>query len=268
MFHLAGVLDDGLVEGQTAARIAAVLAPKVEGARHLDALTEGLDLSHFVLFSSAVGTLGGPGQASYAAANAWLDALAVDRRRRGLSGQSLAWGLWTPQGQGMTAHLGPAELARARRAGMEGLTPEAGLALLDVALGRPDAVLVPARLRLERVEAAEVPALLAGLVRGRRAKVVSAAPVTGVGDAAGVLRAEAAGVLGLVGPEALADERALQELGLDSLMAVELRNRVRYRLGVELTIAEIFRAPLAELVTRVRALGGASVGRVRGGIRR
>ncbi|MEY6569776.1 KR domain-containing protein, partial [Streptomyces sp. PGLac3x] len=104
----------GVVSGLDAERVARVWAPKAGGAVHLDELSRelGLDLAAFVLFSSAAGVLGGAGQANYAAAHAFLDALAVSRRAEGLAGSSLSWGLWEQAGLGLTAALGQAELAR------------------------------------------------------------------------------------------------------------------------------------------------------------
>src|SRR4029077_6993196 len=101
VYHAAGVLDDGVITSLTPARAALVLRPKVDAAVHLDELTTELGLAEFVLFSSAAATFGSPGQASYAAANAFLDALAVRRRTRGLPATSVAWGLWQ-QPTGMT----------------------------------------------------------------------------------------------------------------------------------------------------------------------
>ena len=129
VFHLAGILDDGVVTELTRERLIAVLRPKVDGAWNLHQLTTHLDLSAFVLFSSAAGVLGGPGQANYAAANTFLDALAAHRRSQGLTGLSLAWGLWAPQGQGMTAHLTEIDLLRLRRQGLAPLSNQVGLRL-------------------------------------------------------------------------------------------------------------------------------------------
>ena len=140
VFHLAGVLDDGIVPALTGERLERVLRPKLDGAYHLHELTADQELAAFVLFSSAAG-LGSPGQGNYAAASVFLDALAAERRQRGLAGMSLMWGLWEPRGAGMTAHLGRAELMRMRRQGVLPLSLELGLELLDAALLRPEAVL-------------------------------------------------------------------------------------------------------------------------------
>ncbi|MCP4919771.1 MAG: SDR family NAD(P)-dependent oxidoreductase, partial [Proteobacteria bacterium] len=180
VFHLAGVLDDGVVTELTAERVARVLAPKVDGAWHLHTLTAGHDLSAFVLFSSAAGVMGGPGQANYAAANTFLDALAASRRQQGLAGQSLAWGLWEQQGVGMTAHLGAAELTRMSRQGLSPLSVSQGMALLDASMAHPDATLVPVRMDLARMqrglpESTAVPALLRRLLRPGLRRVGAAA---------------------------------------------------------------------------------------------
>jgi polyene macrolide polyketide synthase len=126
--HTAGVLDDAVIEALTVERVDRVLAPKLDAAWHLDELTRHLDLSMFVLFSSATATLGGPGQGNYAAANAFLDALAAHRRARGLLATSMAWGLWA-QASGMGGDLGETDVARMARSGISALSAEEGLGL-------------------------------------------------------------------------------------------------------------------------------------------
>ncbi|MEV4876747.1 type I polyketide synthase [Streptomyces cyaneofuscatus] len=267
VFHLAGVLDDGLVEGFTAERLHRVMAPKVQGARLLDELTERLDLAAFVLFSSAAGTLGTAGQSGYAAANATLDALAANRRKRGLAGLSLAFGLWEQAGVGMTAHLGKAELGRLRRQGIGALTLAEGLNALDVALARPETQLMPVRLELASLRHAlgdaEAPPLLRDMLRrtaeGRRAEDSEPAQSldTRMADASeaerpalllDLVRSEVADVLGLPGPDSVPADRALRSLGIDSLTMVQLRKRLAKRLNTTLPATLVFDYPTAEAI--------------------
>ncbi|GAA3072489.1 hypothetical protein GCM10020254_15380 [Streptomyces goshikiensis] len=147
--HTAGVLDDGIVTAQTLQRVSAVLRAKADAVTHLHELTRDLDLSAFVLFSSAAGTLGSPGQSGYAAANSFLDAFAAWRRAQGLPAVSLAWGLWGDGGDGgdgdggsagadgMGASLAAADLARLRRSGILPLDPAEALELFDEACDPP-----------------------------------------------------------------------------------------------------------------------------------
>ncbi|HEY3478367.1 MAG TPA: SDR family oxidoreductase, partial [Streptomyces sp.] len=121
--HVAGVLDDGVIASLTPERVDRVLRPKVDAAINLHDLTADKNLTAFVLFSSAAGTFGNPGQGNYAAANAFLDALAAHRKAQGLPAQSLAWGLW---GGGMAGELSQADLDRMSSTGVHALTPDQG----------------------------------------------------------------------------------------------------------------------------------------------
>lgn len=170
IFHLAAVLDDGILARLTPERLSRVLAPKLDGAWHLHELTQGPDAPALVLFSSAAGVFGSAGQGAYAAANSAIDALTAARRSQGLPAQSLAWGPWL--GAGMGAELSATDQARLQREGYRPLAEADALALLDNALGRPEPLLLPMRRPL-RPTAARQPA-------GRSAP----AKQTGVGLAA------------------------------------------------------------------------------------
>ncbi|WP_408993638.1 SDR family NAD(P)-dependent oxidoreductase [Streptomyces europaeiscabiei] len=275
--HLAAVLDDGIARNQNAERMAAVLAPKVDGALLLHELTAGQDLAVFALFSSVAGTFGSPGQVNYAAANAFLDAFAAYRRTRGLPGLSLAWGLWDQGGAGMTAHLGEAELARMRRGGARALGVDEGLALFDAALRRPEAQLAPVRLDLAALAQQEdVAPLLRSLVRPRLRQAAAAAPqgsdfldrLAALDEAERLktltefVRGEVAAAVGLPGAHTVAAEKPLQGLGLDSLMSVDLKNRIAAQTGAELpsTLAFDYPTPraLAEFLLGKLRLGSAA----------
>lgn len=160
--------------------MATVLRPKADAALNLHELTRDLDLAAWVLFSSAAGVLGNPGQANYAAANSFLDGLARVRSAEGLPAVSLAWGLWS-HASGMTSTLAETDLRRTERDGMLGLTAEEGLALLDAALTAGEPALVPTRLDLsvlrDRAASGGLPPMLRALVRApRRAATAGTAP--------------------------------------------------------------------------------------------
>ncbi|MEU7574976.1 SDR family NAD(P)-dependent oxidoreductase [Micromonospora sp. NPDC049240] len=276
--HAAGATDDALLTDLDPDRWAGALRAKVHGAWHLHELTAGLDLAAFVLFSSASATFGSPGQGNYAAGNAFLDALAAHRRAHGLPGTALAWGLWA-ETDGMAGRLTAADLARLARTGTRPLDAAAGLALFDAALRAEPATLVPIGLDLAAVRATgEVPALLRALLppAPRRAVVAEPGTSTGTGFAdrlAGLgeperatllldlVRARCATVVGHAGPDQVEPRRPFKELGFDSLMAVELSNRLSAATGVRLAPHAVFNHPTPELLAahlHARLLGTAA----------
>ncbi|MDG5805265.1 type I polyketide synthase [Streptomyces ossamyceticus] len=258
--HAAGVLDDCVVEALDAERLDTVLRPKTDAAWHLHDLTRPLDLDAFVVFSSIQGLLGGAGQANYAAANTFLDALAHHRRALGLPATSLAWGPWAEGG--MADQLGSADLRRFTRAGIRPLAPEQGLRFLDAALAGPEPVLVPLALDTAALRAAgtAAPPLLRGLVRSPAAARSAAEPaaqhtqsladrLAGLDPDARkkelltLVRTETAAVLNHDDARAVDVRRSFKELGADSLSALELRNRLGKAAGLRLSPTVVFDQP-------------------------
>ncbi|WP_462183446.1 type I polyketide synthase, partial [Frankia sp. AgKG'84/4] len=256
--HTAGVLDDGVVQALTPERVAAVFAPKVDAAGHLDELTRDADLDAFVVYSSAAGLFGSAGQGNYAAANAYLDALMATRRARGRRGLSLDWGLWD-QASAMTAHLDRADQARIGRGGFLTIGSEEGMRLFDAALAGAVSPAVPIRpnlraLRAEAAAGAALPPLLRGLVRvGRQRGIASAGRLArrlaGLTSAQQeqilleLVRGHVATVLRHTGPDQIRPEMAFREAGFDSLTSVELRNRLRRASGLNLPTTVVFDYP-------------------------
>ncbi|MFC5156917.1 type I polyketide synthase, partial [Streptomyces amakusaensis] len=268
VIHTAGVADDGVIGSLTPERVDGVLRPKVDGAWNLHQVTQDLPLTAFVLFSSAAAVFGAPGQGNYAAANAFLDALAVHRHAAGLPATALSWGLWAEAG-GITGHLGEADLQRMIRAGLLPIAADDGLSLFTTALSGENsdraAWMLPIRLDAKalRAQGSALPAVLRGLVR--LAPRRGTASASGGGDSQGqsalthrlaalpeaeqstLLRelvcAQVATVLGHSSQDMVDPERAFKETGFDSLTAVELRNRLNAETGLRLAATLIFDYP-------------------------
>ena len=256
--HAAGVLDDAMVTNLTPEQLHTVLRNKADAAWHLHELTLDRDLAAFVLYSSMAGTLGGPGQGNYAAANAYLDALAHTRREMGLPAVSMAWGLWQ-DASSMSAHLSAADLARMERDGFPPISAEQGMEMFDSTLVLGHAAVLTAPISLSSLRGM-VPPLLRALVRtpSRRsassqtvdtnalANALAARDVAGQQEMLlGIVREHAAYTLGHSGADAIDPETPFKDLGFDSLTAVELRNRLSGATGVRLPATIIFDHPTA-----------------------
>ncbi|MFB7469496.1 type I polyketide synthase [Kitasatospora sp. NPDC056184] len=270
VFHTAGVLDDGVLDTLTAERARTVLRPKVDAALNLHELTAGRDLTAFVLFSSFAGTLGGPGQGSYAAANAYLDALAQQRAAAGLAATSVAWGPWA--GGGL---VDDATEARLRKGGMPAMKPASAIAALQQALDLGDPYVAVADIDWERLTAsspagptapalAELPEVRGVLgaagsgttAGGSGSDSPLAQQLAGLSDGEAVqalvelVSAQVAAVLGYAGPASVEEGRAFRELGFDSLTAVDLRNRLSAGTGMRLPVTLVFDYPSVTALAR------------------
>jgi acyl transferase domain-containing protein/acyl carrier protein len=251
--HTAGVIDDGVITALTPARLDTTFRPKADGAWNLHELTRDMPLAAFVLFSSAAGTLGGPGQGNYAAANGFLDGLACYRRGLGLPAVSVAWGLWD---QASTMTRGLDRSGRGQL--LLPIPADQGLAALDLALGADAATLVAARISPRALRLGErLPAVMGGLVpQSRPSAGAGEPPAESLGRVlerlpaaqrlarlAGLVREKAAETLGHSGAEAISEDRPFKDLGFDSLAAVDLRNRIAAATGVRLPSTLIFDYP-------------------------
>ena len=267
--HTAAVLDDGVLEAQTAERIDRVLRPKVDAALHLHELTRGTALDAFVVFSSIAGVLGAAGQGNYAAANTVLDGLAQHRHALGLPATSIAWGLWNDHA-GLAGGLDDTGRRRLRRSGVAGLSTDDGLVLFDQALagGRPAVVAAAWDVAALREGAGPASALVRGLTPARSRRPAATDP-SGDASLAGRLRSldggeqvaalrelvgsEVAAVLGRPVPGGVEDERSFSELGFDSLSVVELRHRLAAATGLRLPATVAFDHPtVGSLAEHVR----------------
>ncbi|MFJ5227415.1 type I polyketide synthase [Streptomyces sp. NPDC088400] len=257
--HAAGIADDGVIGSLTPDRVERVMAAKADAAWHLHELTRDADLAMFTLFSSASGVLGSPGQANYAAANTFLDALAEHRRAQGLAAQSLSWGLWARR-SAISGHLTDADLARVARSGMVPLGDEHGLRLLDEArdrCGRAHAVPVlltpghrhthpllahlggpsgPARTAARGGGAGAPSVPLAERLRELSAEEQRRMLLT-------LVREQSAAALGHDSLDAIGARKPFKDLGFDSLTGVDVRNRLGATTGATLRATAVFDFP-------------------------
>ena len=270
--HAAGLVDDAMLAQQDLARLARVMAPKVQGTWHLHALTLHRPLDFFVMYSSGAAILGSPGQANYAAANAFLDALAQMRRACGLAALSINWGSWSEVG--MAADVDEQHRKRWAALGLQMIEPAQGTRMLgeliDGAESAQFAALPLVRSRLP----AQVPPLLRELrPRPRVAAVAASAPddiLARLAQAVDTARpallqqfltGQVVRVLALGDAQRADPHRSLMDMGMDSLMAMELRNRIQAALQVQVSVADLLRGPsLQELAQQVLALMAPAAG--------
>ncbi|MET9608854.1 SDR family NAD(P)-dependent oxidoreductase [Streptomyces sp. NPDC006512] len=254
--HCAGVLADGVVEALTEEQVDAVLAPKVRGAWHLHELTRHLDLSAFVLFSSIASVLGTAGQANYAAANGFLNGLAEARRAQRLPATSLCWGFWAERSE-MVAGIGDTDVVRLRRQGVLPLASREGLALFDRAVCLDEPVLVPAR--LDPAAAGAASPLLRALTgtpagpggpagrdttgTGLARQLTTLPPAEAEAVLLDAVRTQTALVLGHPDTKRIGPAATFRKLGIDSLTALELRNKLSAVTGLKLPATIAFDHP-------------------------
>ncbi|MBL1102705.1 SDR family NAD(P)-dependent oxidoreductase, partial [Streptomyces coffeae] len=268
VIHAAGVVDDAMLPSQNPRRLARAWAAKAGAAARLHEATARLRLGMFVMFSSFASDLGTPGQANYAAANAFCDALAAHRQAAGLPGLSVAWGLWADT-SGLTARLADTDLARIGRLGIKANSAEEGLALLDAACRHGHPHLLALNLDTRALAAQAVTSLptplraLAATGGGGRVRPTATAgaqPTDWAGRLSGLpsseqhrlllnlVRTQAATVLGHADASVVHADASFKDLGFDSLTAVELRNRLAAATGLRLPAALVFDHPEAAVL--------------------
>ncbi|UUU36202.1 SDR family NAD(P)-dependent oxidoreductase [Streptomyces sp. CA-210063] len=265
--HAAGVATFADVLSIEPEELVAGMAAKVWGARHLDELTAGVDLDAFVLFSSGAAVWGSAGNGTYAAANAFLDGLAFERRARGLTATSLAWGGWAGGGmlEGSEAVAGQLE-----RMGVRQMQPELAIGVMREAVEHDETTLAVSDMDWERFAPVyalarrrplieEIPEAARALrgedTTARQGESDDTATarlresLTGLTDAerqdmlVELVREHASAVLGHASPDALTADRPFKDLGFDSLTATELRNRLNTATGLRLPATLVFDHP-------------------------
>ncbi|MGF1512617.1 MAG: aminotransferase class I/II-fold pyridoxal phosphate-dependent enzyme [Elainellaceae cyanobacterium] len=250
VFHLAGTLDDGLLANQSWQRMETVMAPKVAGAWNLHQLTQPLDLDYFVCFSSMAAVVGSPGQGSYAAANAFLDAIAHHRAGLGFPGLSLDWGPWAEVG--MAARLDGQQQRRLAAQGLTTIPVEVGLSLLEDAMRRstPQLSILPVDRSVPSNPLSGPSSLLKGLKPAQPKQATPNEFLQQLGESSdrsalltAHLQTQLARVMGFSSPEQIDPDERFGELGMDSLMAVEFSNRLQKSLGRPIPQTEAFDYP-------------------------
>ncbi|WP_347813619.1 type I polyketide synthase [Actinomadura sp. 6K520] len=264
--HAAGALDIAPLASLQPDQLSSVLRPKVDAAWHLDRLTEDMDLRSFVLFSSLAGSIGIAGQANYAAANSFLDALAHHRRSRGRPAASLAWGLWEEDSD-LRRQINDSAVERMTRLGFVPLPAAQSLDLFDAAMKTRRTVVVPAHIDSAalrpQADAGTLPAVLRGLTRSSARRASANSSPSHSSDSSdglaehllqqneterretllGLVRSTTAAVLNHADPDSIGTDQAFKDLGIDSLTAVQLRNRLSSATGLSLPATLVFDRP-------------------------
>jgi acyl transferase domain-containing protein/acyl carrier protein len=253
VIHAAGLLDDGVLAAQTPERFARVMAPKVQGAWNLHEQTLGWSLDFFVLFSSATALLGSPGQSNYAAANAFLDALAVYRRASELPALSISWGAWSQIGEAAQREAD----AYLQKMGVGTISPEQGLELLALLLAQPGSQIgaIPIDWSIFLAQRAPTP-FFARLRQTTEKEVVAPTALTQqladipAGERRDYIlvqvQVQVANVLGFQEPQAVDVQQGFFDLGMDSLTSIELKNQLQTSLNCPLPATLLFKYPTIE----------------------
>ena len=263
--HAAGVLDDGVLESMDAERITTVFDPKANGAWNLHAATRQLDLEFFVMCSSVAGVFGSPGQTNYAAANGYLDGLAAWRRAHALPATSIAWGLWSDSSS-LTAKVLDSGADSIDRLGVRGFSPAEAVAAFDEALLSPGASTLVVRMEedaasLLKLRTTLPPKRSRSTEPARRPADPAAAPPLREVLAAAAPEAredltieavcrEIAATVGMTDQAGVDPDCSYRELGFDSLMAVEFRNRLNSLTGLRLPAAVVLDQPTPRLLAQ------------------